>query len=285
MFDKKTNITRKKEIIDFWNENPLGSFEIKAKLGSKEFFVGFEQIKAESSNMARHLFKFEQLSDRKVLDIGCGPGWIAVQYAKARANVTAIDITSNAAKIAKEYFKLENLKGNVLVADAEKLPFLDSAFDFVSSDGVLHHTPETEYAIREVFRVLKPEGKALISLYYRNWYLRPWIFPITKLIMHILNINTPHGINSNKIKEMNCKELARIYDGKDNPLGKIYSRNECNQMFERVGFRILKGEVHFFPIRFIKLLRNSPVWIRRFCDRTCGTMIFYLLKKETNTAR
>lgn len=269
----------KKEIFDYWNKYPLGSLEIHIEPGSKEYFSNFEQIKKESSNMARHLFKFSRSRGKRVLDVGCGPGWIALQYAKEGADITAIDLTPASIKMVKKWFELKGLRGHLLVADAESLCFMDSSFDFVSCDGVLHHTPNTEGAIREVWRVLKPACQAMVSLYYRNWYLSRWCFPLTKLLMRLLRINTPHGINSKNIWCINYKELARIYDGKDNPLGKIYSHLECDSMFTQAGFKIIKRETHFFPARFVPILNKFPLWFRKFFDRTCGTMIFCLLEK------
>src|SRR6185312_8029573 len=67
-------------------------------------------------------------------------------------------------------FELFNLPGTFHVADAERLDFPDNSFDIVYSHGVLHHTPDTAGAIREVHRVLRPGGRALVMLYHRNSY-------------------------------------------------------------------------------------------------------------------
>jgi SAM-dependent methyltransferase len=73
------------------------------------------------------------------------------------------------------------------VGDAESLPFADGTFDVVYSWGVLHHSPDTPKAFREVLRVLKPGGEARIMIYqtwsivglmlwtrYGLMRLRPW---------------------------------------------------------------------------------------------------------------
>lgn len=54
------------------------------------------------------------------------------------------------------------------LADAEHLPFADDEFDLVYAWGVLHHSPDTERALREAQRVLKPGGRLKIMLYHRH---------------------------------------------------------------------------------------------------------------------
>ena len=56
----------------------------------------------------------------------------------------------------------------MLVADAEHLPFDDESFDRVYSWGVLHHSPDTDHAVREAIRVLRPGGQACVMLYARH---------------------------------------------------------------------------------------------------------------------
>src|SRR5260370_37562071 len=63
-----------------------------------------------------------------------------------------IDITKKAIELTRERFRLDNLKGEFRVAEAEHLPFADATFDCVNSMGVLHHVPDTERAVAEIYR-------------------------------------------------------------------------------------------------------------------------------------
>jgi ubiquinone/menaquinone biosynthesis C-methylase UbiE len=64
------------------------------------------------------------------------------------------------------------------VGNAEKLEFEDCTFDVVYAFGVLHHTPDIGSAVREIFRVLKPNGTAYVMLYHRNSLVNliHWLF-------------------------------------------------------------------------------------------------------------
>lgn len=77
-----------------------------------------------------------------------------------------------------------------MVADAEHLPFPDATFDIVYSYGVLHHSPDTRAAVKEVHRVLKPGGTAIVMVYHHpSWagfmlwgvhyaaHMGPWVLP------------------------------------------------------------------------------------------------------------
>ena len=111
--------------------------------------------------------------------------------------------------MTRKWFKLYNLKDRALVADAEMIPFRSDSFDFISCNDALHHTPDTQKGINEIYRVLKPGGKALITFYFKSWMLKKGIFPITVLVMRLLRIKTPHGIRASGQEVSTLEELAR----------------------------------------------------------------------------
>lgn len=118
--------------------------------------------------------EFDAHPGEKVLEIGTGVGTDLVSYARGGARVTGIDLTENAVKITQAHLEMLGLEyDDVRVADAEELPFEDGSFDVVFSCGVLHHTPRIDKTLDEVYRVLKPNGKAIIILYARGW--KHWV--------------------------------------------------------------------------------------------------------------
>ena len=74
-------------------------------------------------------------------------------------SLTGIDLTARAFEFTRTRLAYRRLESNVLMADAETLPFADNSFDLVYSYGVLHHTPDTVQGIGEVYRVLRPVGR------------------------------------------------------------------------------------------------------------------------------
>lgn len=275
--DREGIVVEKRRVFDFWSAHPLGSYEIKEELGSPEFIKRFESIRDDSSSFVMDFFRFSEMGGRKVLDVGCGPGWVSHKYAEQGAQIFSFDLTYTAVRLATKYFAKDNLRGRFVNADAERIPFKNEQFDFVSCDGVLHHTPETEMGLREINRVLKKDGRAVISLYYENILLRGHFFLITKFVMRLLRVRM-HGVKELPMA-LSKEDFGKFYDGVDNPLGRIYSRRQCEEMLRRSGFQVVRSRVYFFPKRFFPSLQKMPVFFHRLCDRFFGTMIFFEVKK------
>jgi SAM-dependent methyltransferase len=102
------------------------------------------------------------LHGKRVLDFGCGEGWCALEYARRGANVFSFDISSESlARLSRDINRLR-LSNHIhaTVMAAEFLGYADDTFDMVLGWSILHHT-DLQYVRSEVFRVLKPGGRAL----------------------------------------------------------------------------------------------------------------------------
>ncbi|MDO8564523.1 MAG: class I SAM-dependent methyltransferase, partial [bacterium] len=216
-----TNKELKDKVRSWWNNYPFTYF-VKEEIGSWAFF----------RNVDRKIFKwcpwahdgyplfskfvpYKELVGKKVLDIGCGTGWSTEQFARMGAEVSAIDLTPKAIELTKKRFALYHLQADIRVGDAEQLPFQDGTFDYVFVWGVLMHTPDTEQAIREIYRVLKPGGRAAAMMYNRNSLHFRWFLQFGK------------GILRGKLLRFSVQELANRYtDGAEiggNMLTKFYT--------------------------------------------------------------
>lgn len=169
--------------------------------------------------------EFDAHAGEHVLEIGVGVGTDLVRYAKGGAIVSGIDLTENAIATTKRNFECRGLSYDRLeVADAEHLPFASESFDVVYSFGVLHHTPHTDQAIREVHRVLKPNGKAIVMLYSRGWkhYFKR-IFINGLLRGQLLSASYQDVVNQNTEVHGNS------------PLTYVFTRPEVEDLFEPFG--------------------------------------------------
>ena len=79
-------------------------------------------------------------------------------------------------------------------------------------------------------------------------------------------------------KVKSVEDFARLFDGNDNPIGKIYTTREFKALFP--AFTIERIEIHYFPQRFLSATQNLPAPLRRAVDRYLGLMIYAQLRKE-----
>ncbi|QQS35700.1 MAG: class I SAM-dependent methyltransferase [Ignavibacteriales bacterium] len=166
---------------EFWENNPMRydwHDGIERKEFTKEFYDEidkrfFENVKpfAPWKNIPfDDLIPFNELRDKKVLEIGVGNGSHAQLLSQYCADYTGIDITDYAIKSTSTRLKINKLNGNILQMNAEEMKFENNSFDFIWSWGVIHHTANTFNVLKEMNRVLKPGGKAVVMVYHRGWF-------------------------------------------------------------------------------------------------------------------
>ena len=100
------------------------------------------------------------ITDKYLLDLGCGAGENSVYFAKKGARCVASDYSPGMVEVAVKLAETNGVKIEGKVMDAMALEFPDNTFDVVYASNLLHHLPNPKLAIREMHRVLKPGGKA-----------------------------------------------------------------------------------------------------------------------------
>ena len=264
----------KERVREFWQQHPCGMKFSDAEMGSREFFERVEDHRYEKEWHIPSAANFAGTQGLKVLEIGCGIGTDGAQFAKAGADYTGIDLTEAAIDLARQRFALAGLKGDFRVSDAENLNFADDSFDLVYSHGVLHHTPDIEAAVREIHRVLRPGGRAMVMLYHRGSYnyrvgirvLRRAGAGLLKSEggIRIVNRLTGEPVDSLREHAASLKDrdgnlstaelLNQSTDGAGNPLARVYSRREARDLFK--DFREVELHAYFLNKRFIPVLGN-----------------------------
>lgn len=132
------------------------------------YFDAVEAARYHQQAWQKKHFDFERYAGKDVLEIGVGHGTDLKQFAVAGARCAGVDITDKHLELTERNFALRGLPVDLRYADATALPFEDASFDCVYSFGVVHHIPEVERVISEVYRVLRPGGESLITVYNRN---------------------------------------------------------------------------------------------------------------------
>jgi len=261
------NSILKERVRVFWQENPCGTKFADAPPGSRRFYELVEEHRYRKEWHIPAAAGFDRSKDLRVLEVGCGLGTDGAQFAKAGADYTGIDLTDAAVDLARRRFELFQLPGAFRVADAEHLDFPDNSFDLVYSHGVLHHTPDTAAAVREVHRVLRPGGKAVVMLYHRDSYnyrinismlrragvqLLRWNSGVK--LVHLLTGEPEASLHEHAQRlEISADEfLSRNTDGPGNPLARIYSRTEARELFK--DFAQVELRTYFLNKRWLPVL-------------------------------
>ncbi len=179
----------------------------------------------------RHMAVIEMgsldLAGKQVLEIGSGAGAHSCLFKRRGANVTAVDLTparalSTARKLALT--RGEN-PGRAYQADAENLPFPNESFDIVYSNGVLHHSENTAACVAEVYRVLKPGGRAVIMLYSRH-SANYWLSIVPRGILFGGVFRWPEAEWVGRVTEGTPK-----FGATRNPITRVYSARAMRALF------------------------------------------------------
>lgn len=219
-----------------WGQDPCGAEYVREhEFGSREFFEGVERNRyTEYAPWMRRVMEFESFSGARLLEVGCGMGSDLLQFARGGALCVGLDLTPRSVEISRHCFALNSMPGQFLVSDGERLPFAAETFDVVYSNGVLHHTPDTAAAIKEIHRVLRNGGITKVMLYHRN-SLNYWFEIILR--RGLLKGQFFRGQSAEEIMSQ-CVEHSE-HDAR--PLVQVYSRTEARRLFKN--FREIKIEV------------------------------------------
>ena len=273
------------DVRAFWNEQPLFTGESEFEPGTREFFEHHRSVcrlDCFAGEIDPKIFARPGREDR-VLDLGCGIGfWLIEFWERGFHNLTGADLSPKSLEFARQRCSVYGASPKLREENAEALSFEDGSFDHVNCQGVIHHTPNTDRAIEEIARVLVPGGTASISVYYRNLILRAWplIHPVGRALSKMSKGLRGRGRDS-IFAVGDTDEIVRWYDGKDNPIGKAYSKAVFQKMLAP-HFDIESTYYHFFPMR--SLADNAPMTVRKIADRVLPFMMYVSVRKRPASA-
>ena len=241
-----------------WSQDPCGAkYGAKYEFATREFFDEVERHRyQEYAPWMPEVMGFQKFKGRRLLEVGCGMGTDLLQFARGGAFCTGIDITPRSVEVSSLHFGLYDMRADFVLGDGERLPFADEGFDVVYSNGVLHHTPDTERAVRELHRVLRPDGVAKVMLYHRDslYYWSEIVLHRGVLRGHFLRGHSPEEIMSRYVEY--SEHGAR-------PLVKVYSQKQARSLFKP--FRDVEAEVEQMIRQELRFLR--PVFSEKMFRR------------------
>jgi len=212
----------KAQVREFWNAEPCGT----RYLDGNDDFESHARARYSREPFIFDFANFRGARGLKVLEIGVGMGSDYLEWLKAGAQATGVDLSAISVEQARRRCEMAGYGCDLRVADAENLAFPDNSFDVIYSYGVMHHSPDTPKCIREARRVLKPGGTAKIMVYHHP--------SITGGMLWLR-----YGI-------LRGKSLRKsVYDHLESPGTKSYTRSEALGMLD--GFEDVRMRIEFSP--------------------------------------
>lgn len=246
----------KESVRHYWDDIPCGTGGIAYPEGSLEYFEAIAKNRNQLEPFIAEYAQFEKWAGKKILEVGCGVGTDLLQFAKAGAHVVGIDLSPKSAFLTKSRLHAYNCQGNVLIADAENLPFKEDGFELTYSWGVLHHTPNPERAIQEIYRVTKSGGEICIMLYHRHSLVALQLY----LLFGLFAFRPFRGLRD------------IIANHHESPGTKAYTVAEARQMLS--AFKGLEIKVRLTPydLRY-KRDKYLPTWLSKLIPQRLGWFI------------
>jgi len=209
-------------VQEYWDNRPCNIRHSKKELGSKDYFDEVEKRKYFVEPHIPKFAQFEMWSGKRVLEVGCGIGTDAINFVRAGANYTGIDVSQKSLDLTQRRLEVFGLNGRLLHANVEELSshLSGETFDLIYSFGVLHHTPSSSSALKQLI-ALSHAGTELRIMVYAS---RSW-----KAALIDAGLEQPEA-------QAGC------------PIANTYSREEISALLESEGFSVIDvNQDHIFP--------------------------------------
>jgi SAM-dependent methyltransferase len=167
------------QVRQYWDANPCNSHHSEATVGSRDYF---DQVEAKRYFVEPHLPRFADFAAWKgkaVLELGCGIGTDMINFARAGATVTAVDISEVSLALAKQRAAVYGVEDRIyfILANAEELAnsLLPQSFDLIYASGSIHHSPHPEVLVEQLRAFTKPGTVLKLVVYHTYAWKVLWL--------------------------------------------------------------------------------------------------------------
>jgi 2-polyprenyl-3-methyl-5-hydroxy-6-metoxy-1,4-benzoquinol methylase len=227
------------DVQRYWDARPCNIRHSQKPVGSREYF---DEVEARKYLVEPHISAFAQFdrwAGKRVLEVGCGIGTDSINFARAGAELTAVDLSSESLRVAEQRADVMGVADRIhfVQADAEELTSAidDGPYDLVYSFGVIHHTPHPERALAQMRALAGPGSTLKLMVYHRRSWKVFWILALQE-----------------RGRVWKADELIAKHSEAQTgcPITFTYTRGEAQKLVERNGFRVRELEVdHVFPYK------------------------------------
>lgn len=247
----------KEQVRTFWNQGSCDTQIAQSSKFSKDYFEEIETYRYFDQPFIHSFAQFSRYRGKRILEVGFGAGSDFTQWLRSGARANGIDLTPEALANLTHRISVYGLPQpeSIQVGDAEKLPFDSNQFDLGYSFGVLHHSPNTELAVRELVRVIRPGGELKVMLYNRRS-----IYAISQWVKHALARGRP------------WKSVAwAVWNHVESVGTKAYTRAELRRILGNLPLSSARVETFITSADYLSASAFPPLnWLYRFCIWAAG---------------
>ena len=154
----------------YWDARPCNIRHSPKPVGSREYF---DEVEGRKHFVEPHIpgfAQFERWAGKRVLEVGCGIGTAAVNFARCGADYTGLELSKASLELTGKRFEVYGLKGRLILCNAEELSrhLETDHYDLVYSFGVIHHSPNQRAIVEEIRKVIRKNGEFRCMLYAKN---------------------------------------------------------------------------------------------------------------------